>query len=173
MARLVDDHDVRVVEGRRGAGLLLEPREELGVFRILFAKDLQRDFPVQTRVAGSVYLSHPSAAERSENPVGTESGSRRQDHRALTLRDVSFRVVRAETPRDFAAAIINAGTGPTPFLVTAKVTGTLDPYRDPDCGCEVTTTFSGEVHGDRVGGTFTSSRTAGRVFGTWKATRKR
>jgi hypothetical protein len=31
----------------------------------------------------------------------------------------------------------------------------------------------GEVHGDSVAGTFASSRNAGRVFGTWKATRKR
>jgi hypothetical protein len=54
-----------------------------------------------------------------------------------------------------------------------KVSGTLDPYWDPDCNCEVTTTFVGEVHGDSVAGTFASSRNAGRVFGTWKATRKR
>lgn len=54
-----------------------------------------------------------------------------------------------------------------------KVSGTLDPYWDPDCNCEVTTTFVGEVHGDSVAGTFSSNRNAGRVFGTWKATRKR
>jgi hypothetical protein len=53
-----------------------------------------------------------------------------------------------------------------------KVSGTLDPYWDPDCNCEVTTTFVGQVRGDTVEGTFTSERTAGRVFGTWKATRK-
>lgn len=53
-----------------------------------------------------------------------------------------------------------------------KVSGTLDPYWDPDCNCEVTTRFVGELRGDTVEGTFTSERTAGRVFGTWKATRK-
>jgi hypothetical protein len=52
------------------------------------------------------------------------------------------------------------------------VTGTLDPYWDPDCSCEVTTTFVGAVSGDRIAGTFTSMRTAGRVSGTWKATRR-
>ena len=53
-----------------------------------------------------------------------------------------------------------------------KVSGTLDPYWDPDCNCEVTTTFVGEVRGNTVAGTFSSSRNAGRVFGTWKVTRK-
>jgi hypothetical protein len=53
-----------------------------------------------------------------------------------------------------------------------KLTGTLDPYWDPDCSCEVTTTFVGEVHGNRIEGTFTSERIAGRVFGTWTASRK-
>jgi hypothetical protein len=52
------------------------------------------------------------------------------------------------------------------------VNGTLDPYWDPDCSCEVTTTFVGAVSGDRIAGTFTSMRTAGRVSGTWKATRR-
>ena len=52
------------------------------------------------------------------------------------------------------------------------VNGTLDPYWDPDCSCEVTTTFVGAIHGDRIAGTFTSMRTAGRVSGTWIATRR-
>jgi hypothetical protein len=77
-----------------------------------------------------------------------------------------------------------AGEGPAPAgasqLLTirfvkaekGKVSGTLDPYWDPDCSCEVTTTFVGRVRGDTVEGTFTSERTAGRVFGTWKATRR-
>lgn len=53
-----------------------------------------------------------------------------------------------------------------------KVSGTLDPYWDPDCSCEVMTTFVGEIRGDTVEGTFTSERGAGRVFGTWNAKRK-
>jgi hypothetical protein len=53
-----------------------------------------------------------------------------------------------------------------------RISGTLDPYWDPDCNCEVTTTFVGAINGDRIAGTFTSMRTAGRVSGTWKATRR-
>jgi hypothetical protein len=53
-----------------------------------------------------------------------------------------------------------------------RISGTLDPYWDPDCDCEVTTTFVGQVKGDTIEGTFTSERTAGRVFGNWKVQRK-
>ena len=74
-----------------------------------------------------------------------------------------------------------ASPGPTSQLLTirfvkaeaGKVSGTLDPYWDPSCSCEVTTTFVGEVRGDAISGTFSSTRNAGRVFGTWKVTRKR
>jgi hypothetical protein len=38
-----------------------------------------------------------------------------------------------------------------------KVTGTLDPYRDPTCACQVVTTFEG---------TFTDSRTIEGTFAT-------
>lgn len=73
-----------------------------------------------------------------------------------------------------------AGSVATAELLTIRfvraegetVNGTLDPYWDPDCSCEVTTTFVGAVSGDRIAGTFTSMRTAGRVSGTWKATRR-
>jgi hypothetical protein len=71
--------------------------------------------------------------------------------------------------------------GPTSQLLTirfvkaeaGKVSGTLDPYWDPTCQCEVTSTFVGEVRDDTISGTFSSTRNAGRVFGTWKVTRKR
>jgi hypothetical protein len=54
-----------------------------------------------------------------------------------------------------------------------KVSGVLDPYWDPDCDCEVNTTFVGTIRGDTIEGTFTSERGPGRVFGNWKVSRKR
>src|SRR3954470_18737253 len=55
------------------------------------------------------------------------------------------------------------------------VNGTLDPYRDPDCSCQVTTTFQGAFRDARtIEGTFTTvpSSPGGSVTGgTWKATR--
>lgn len=35
-----------------------------------------------------------------------------------------------------------------------KVRGTLRPYHDPECGCEVETSFDGKVAGDTIEGTF-------------------
>ena len=37
-----------------------------------------------------------------------------------------------------------------------EVTGVLDPYRDPTCGCTLTTTFKGTLRGNRIEGTFHS-----------------
>jgi hypothetical protein len=55
-----------------------------------------------------------------------------------------------------------------------RVSGTLEPYRDPDCGCAVYTTFVGMLRGDVVEGTFTSRLAAGPLYkGTWLVERKR
>jgi hypothetical protein len=54
------------------------------------------------------------------------------------------------------------------------VSGTLEPYKDPDCDCFLSTTFTGRVHGDVIQGTFVSHGGPGRVTqdGRWKVTRK-
>lgn len=56
-----------------------------------------------------------------------------------------------------------------------NLSGTLEPYRDPDCGCPVTTTFQGSFRDARtIEGTFsTVPSQPGRSVtgGTWKVTR--
>ena len=56
-----------------------------------------------------------------------------------------------------------------------NLSGTLDPYTDPDCGCPVTTTFQGSFKDARtIEGTFsTVPSQPGRnvTGGTWKVTR--
>lgn len=54
------------------------------------------------------------------------------------------------------------------------VSGTLEPYKDPDCDCFLSTTFTGRVHGDVIQGTFVSHGGPGHVTqdGRWKVTRK-
>ena len=42
------------------------------------------------------------------------------------------------------------------FVSETEVSGVLDPYRDPDCGCTLTTTFRGTIKGDVIEGTFHS-----------------
>jgi len=52
--------------------------------------------------------------------------------------------------------------------------GTMDPYRDPLCDCEVQTTFVGRLSGDTIEGTFLTAPKAGGVIttGRWKMTRQ-
>jgi hypothetical protein len=40
------------------------------------------------------------------------------------------------------------------FVSDDEVTGVLNAYRDPDCGCTLTTTFRGRIQGDVIEGTF-------------------
>jgi hypothetical protein len=56
-----------------------------------------------------------------------------------------------------------------------NLNGTLDPYKDPDCACTVTTTFQGTFRDARtIEGTFTtvpSQPGRGVTGGKWKVTR--
>ena len=40
------------------------------------------------------------------------------------------------------------------FVSENEVSGALNPYRDPTCGCTLTTTFRGTITGDVIEGTF-------------------
>jgi len=58
-----------------------------------------------------------------------------------------------------------------------NLSGTLDPYQDPDCVCTVITTFQGTFRDARtIEGTFSTvpSKPGGKVTGgKWKVTRVR
>ncbi len=54
--------------------------------------------------------------------------------------------------------------------------GTIRPYKSPDCGCELLTTFRGDLLGDRIEGDFVirhSEHHTPPQKGTWWATRTR
>ncbi len=53
--------------------------------------------------------------------------------------------------------------------------GTMDPYRDPACDCEVQTTFVGRPSGDTIEGTFTTTPggNAPITTGRWKVARQK
>lgn len=58
---------------------------------------------------------------------------------------------------------------------TNVVSGTLEPYPSPDCGCTLSTVFRGTITGDRIEGTFTTSHSdhmAPQQQGRWWVTRK-
>lgn len=54
------------------------------------------------------------------------------------------------------------------------ISGTLEPYRDPDCNCIVATTFTGTVSRDSIEGTFVTQ--AGGAYrtkrGQWRVERR-
>lgn len=54
------------------------------------------------------------------------------------------------------------------------LTGTLEPYRDPDTDHPMSTVFDGAIIGDRIDGTFVSvdGTTGERYVGTWEVRRK-
>jgi hypothetical protein len=55
------------------------------------------------------------------------------------------------------------------------VKGTMDPYTDPSCNCQVDTTFVGRISGDTIEGTFTTtpSGSGSPATGRWKMTRQK
>jgi hypothetical protein len=73
------------------------------------------------------------------------------------------------------------GRGAQPLSISfiaiagGQVSGTLDPYRDPDCSCMVSTTFTGRRRGDVIEGTFVTK--GGPTYlaqeGRWRVDRKK
>jgi hypothetical protein len=56
-----------------------------------------------------------------------------------------------------------------------EVKGTIAPYTDPNCSCEVSTTFLGTVGDDYIDGTFETKlgATGQSQTGTWSVSRKK
>jgi hypothetical protein len=74
-ADVVDGHDVRMIESRGGARLLLEAPERLGAGDVR-RQDFQRDVAVELRITGAVNLSHSAGADRRDDAIrpNRESG---------------------------------------------------------------------------------------------------
>lgn len=79
----------------------------------------------------------------------------------------AWRWLGVDRPQVLTIRFVRLGDG--------RVTGELDPYGDPDCGCTLRTTFEGEIEGDRAVGTFASEAaedTFHSAEGTWAASRR-
>jgi hypothetical protein len=87
--------------------------------------------------------------------------------RRLPAQDPAQGLPIARTPQVLTIAFVHTGAG--------TVNGRLNPYRDPECDCEVLTAFQGKLKGDVIEGEYTTTRVEGRdtVTGTWKVTRKK
>ena len=56
-----------------------------------------------------------------------------------------------------------------------SVSGALDPYQSPECGCALVTTFTGRVEKDRIHGTFVTHgemHASAPQTGTWSVRRR-
>ena len=54
-----------------------------------------------------------------------------------------------------------------------QLKGTIAPYTDPNCACEVSTSFLGALQNDAVSGTFETSVQGTVQVGTWSVRRKK
>ncbi len=78
---VVERADVRMRDLRDRLRLALEALAQLRVRREVRRQDLDRDRALEARVPRLVDLAHPTGADRRQDLVGTELGSRRERHR--------------------------------------------------------------------------------------------
>ena len=95
----------------------------------------------------------------------------------VTMLDPRGQQLRAADPMDVHVLHVVSPTQLRIDLVIAQgdsVRGVLEPYVSPDCECAVSTTFFGQLRGDRIDGRF-ETRNAGRLRaeGKWELARKR
>ncbi len=71
-----------------------------------------------------------------------------------------------QTPRSITIRFVRVSGG--------QVSGALDPYTDPNCGCQLHTTFTGRLVGDTLSGTYMSrhEQTQEVQTGRWRVVRK-
>ena len=76
----VNDGDVRM--GQRGKDSRLSPEAFAPgwVERELIGDDLQRDEPVEGRIAGAIHFAHPPSAQLAEDFISAELRSRPSRH---------------------------------------------------------------------------------------------
>jgi len=58
-------------------------------------------------------------------------------------------------------------------ITRGQVKGTIAPYTDPRCSCQVATSFVGNVTGDEITGSFETKVQDQVQTGSWHVTRKR
>jgi len=93
----------------------------------------------------------------------------------VTMLDPRGLQLRAADPMDAHRLHVQSPTQLRIDLVIAQgdsVRGVLEPYISPDCECAVSTTFFGQLRGDRIDGRF-ETRNGGRVRaeGKWELKR--
>lgn len=106
------------------------------------------------------------AGDWQGNYKGTESG--RSGPVTFSLR-LGFHIAEGEVVMG----------GATPLKVEfvnikhGEIKGTIAPYTDPNCSCQVETTFLGTLGNGTINGSFETKLATGQIqSGTWNVTRK-
>ena len=75
--------------------------------------------------------------------------------------------MRRQGPQELQIRFVRA-------LDAGTVTGTLEPYRDPDCDCQLSTRFVGKLAGDVIEGSYTTEGPVGHATteGRWRVVRE-
>jgi hypothetical protein len=74
-----------MIERGNGARFLLEAAETIGVMRERVGEDFEGDVASEASVAGAIDFTHPAGAERRDDFVRSEFGSRLQTHARARL----------------------------------------------------------------------------------------
>ncbi len=78
LSEIVDGQNVRMRQRGDGLGFALETRHRVGILGAVSRKDLDRHLAPESRVPSPVHLAHPARAERRQDLVRAEPGSRGQ-----------------------------------------------------------------------------------------------
>ena len=114
--------------------------------------------------SGSIIFEFKSGAEGHGDVLMWPKGSK-EPIKPAHGKDLSEEQV-AKMPQVLTVSFVRSEKG--------ILTGTMDPYTDPDCSCDVRTTFAGTIDGDDITGEFTIERwdrSGPRVKGTWHVKR--
>ena len=71
-----DRQNIGMIQRSGCQGLLLKTAQPVGVQRKRLRQHLDRNFTLETGVAGAIHLAHASRAQRRDNFIGTESRAR-------------------------------------------------------------------------------------------------
>ena len=139
--------------------------------------------PAQIELTSSDFDLNSLVGEWGGNYSSTETG--RSGTIAFTLRagesSASGNVVMLPQGADSSAAAMSAAAARQVLTIHfvrkegRNIVGTLDPYRDPACACQVSTTFQGTFRDARtIEGTYTtvpSQPGTSVATGQWRVTR--
>ncbi len=78
---VVDGNDIRVAEGRQGAGFAIEPSHDVGVGRLIRQQDLDGHISFQAKVTSPEDGRETAGSDACVDPIATHEDVAQPDHR--------------------------------------------------------------------------------------------